>query len=147
MAAGLRKDISTIWSSRPIWSSCRSCPPPRSYASVAFLEKLDSVKSFRKTQGVAIVGNACATAPARLPRPFPDRDRPYGDARLRDSQATAMRRSAFSIFEMKGLRAVIREDWQPLIDYMSTACFNLPCADERIFDHRRATDRSGVLDG
>lgn len=91
-------------------------------ASVAFLKRLESVKSIRKNRkGVAIVGNRMrerTKASARL-------DRFLGSightvvARLRDSQAYGEAAAVGqSIFEMKGIRPVLREDWQPLIDYI-----------------------------
>jgi len=91
-------------------------------ASVAFLEKLDSVKSIRKNRkGVAIVGNRMrdrTRAATRLDH-FLTGIGHTVIARLRDSQAYSdAAASGLSIFEMKGLRAVIREDWQPLIDYI-----------------------------
>jgi hypothetical protein len=40
-------------------------------------------------------------------------------ARLRDSQAYGEAAAGgLSIFELKGQRAVLREDWKPLIDYV-----------------------------
>jgi hypothetical protein len=40
-------------------------------------------------------------------------------ARLRDSQAYGEAAAkGQSIFEMKGIRSALRQDWQPLIDYI-----------------------------
>jgi chromosome partitioning protein len=91
-------------------------------ASAAFLSKLDGLKAIRKNRkGVAIVGNRMrdrTRAAARL-------DRFLGSlghavvARLRDSQAYGdAASSGSSIFEIKGLRSPLREDWKPLIDYI-----------------------------
>ena len=91
-------------------------------ASAAFLKRLEGVKSIRKNRkGIAIVGNRMrdrTRAAARL-------DRFLGSightvvARLRDSQAyDEAAAKGQSIFEMKGIRSALREDWQPLIDYI-----------------------------
>jgi chromosome partitioning protein len=91
-------------------------------ASAAFLKKLEAVKSVRTNKkGVAIVGNRMrdrTRAAARL-------DRFLGGighavvARLRDSQAYGeAAATGRSIFEMKGVRGEVRQDWQPLIDYI-----------------------------
>jgi chromosome partitioning protein len=91
-------------------------------ASAAFLKKLESVKSIRANKkSVAIVGNRMrdrTRAAARL-------DRFLGGightvvARLRDSQAYGeAAATGQSIFEMKGVRGEVRQDWQPLIEYI-----------------------------
>ncbi len=91
-------------------------------ASTAFLEKLEALKSIRKNRkGVAIVGNRMrdrTRAAERLERFLGG----MGHAvvtRLRDSQAYGEAAAqGLSIFEIKGLRTPLREDWKPLIDYI-----------------------------
>ena len=91
-------------------------------ASTAFLEKLDGLKDIRKNRkGVAIVGNRMrdrTRAAERLERFLAG----MGHAvvtRLRDSQAYGEAAAqGLSIFEIKGVRAPLREDWKPLIDYI-----------------------------
>jgi chromosome partitioning protein len=91
-------------------------------ASTAFLDKLDALKSIRKRRkGVAIVGNrvrARTKAAERLDQYLAGMGHTVV-TRLRDSQAYAEAAAAgLSIFEMKGVRPVVREDWQPLLDYI-----------------------------
>jgi chromosome partitioning protein len=91
-------------------------------ASVAFLEKLDALKSIRKNRkGVAIVGNrmrARTRAAERLDKFLAGLGHTVV-ARLRDSQSYGeAAASGLSIFEMKRIPATLREDWQPLIDYI-----------------------------
>jgi chromosome partitioning protein len=91
-------------------------------ASTAFLEKLDALKSIRKRQkGIAIVGNRVrerTRAAIRLDKFLAG----MGHAvvtRLRDSAAygdAAM--AGLSVFELKGARTPLREDWRPLLDYI-----------------------------
>jgi chromosome partitioning protein len=92
-------------------------------ASQAFLEKLDELKPIRKNRkGVAIVGNRMrdrTRAAARLDRFLAGMGHTVV-ARLRDGQAYGEAAEVgLSIFELKGVRTrAIREDWQPLIDYI-----------------------------
>ena len=91
-------------------------------ASTAFLEKLDALKSIRKNKkGVAIVGNRMrdrTKAAERLDRFLSGLGHAVV-ARLRDSQAYGEAAAqGLSIFEVKGIRAQLREDWQPLIGYI-----------------------------
>jgi len=91
-------------------------------ASAAFLEKLDAVKSIRKNRkGVAIVGNRMrdrTRAAERLDRFLSGLGHTVV-ARLRDSQVYSdAAATGLSVFEIKRLRGAIREDWQPLIDYI-----------------------------
>jgi chromosome partitioning protein len=91
-------------------------------ASAAFLKKLEGVKSIRTNKkGVAIVGNRMrerTKAAARLDR-FLSGIGHTVVARLRDSQAYGeAAASGQSIFELKSVRGVLRQDWQPLIDYI-----------------------------
>jgi chromosome partitioning protein len=91
-------------------------------ASAAFIEKLDALKSIRKNRkGVAIVGNRLRDRTRSAER----LDRFLGGlghtviARLRDSQAYGEAAvGGLSVFELKGPRKAIREDWQPLLDYV-----------------------------
>jgi chromosome partitioning protein len=91
-------------------------------ASQSFIEKLDALKSIRKNRkGVAIIGNRMRDRTRAADR----LDRFLGGlghaviARLRDSQAYGeAAATGLSVFEIKGARAVIREDWRPLIDYV-----------------------------
>ena len=91
-------------------------------ASVAFLKKLDALKSIRKNRkGVAIVGNRMrerTRAAERLDRFLAGLGHAVV-ARLRDSQAYGEAAAkGLSIFEIKGVRPVLREDWAPLIGYI-----------------------------
>jgi chromosome partitioning protein len=91
-------------------------------ASTLFLEKLDSLKSIRKNRkGVAIVGNRMrdrTRAAERLER-FLGGQGHAVVARLRDSTLYGEAAlQGLSIFEMKGVRAPLRDDWKPLIDYI-----------------------------
>lgn len=91
-------------------------------ASTAFLEKLDSLKSIRKNRkGVAIVGNRMrdrTRAAERLERFLAGLGHAVV-ARLRDSQAYGEAAAqGLSIFEIKGVRTQLRDDWKPLIDYI-----------------------------
>jgi len=91
-------------------------------ASTAFLEKLDALKSIRKNRkGVAIVGNRMrdrTRAAERLDRFLSGLGHAVV-ARIRDSQAYGEAASqGLSIFEIKGVRGPLREDWKPLIDYI-----------------------------
>jgi len=91
-------------------------------ASTAFLEKLDSLKSIRKNRkGVAIVGNRMrdrTRAAERLER-FLSGQGHAVVTRLRDSTLYGEAAlQGLSIFELKGVRAPLREDWKPLIDYI-----------------------------
>jgi chromosome partitioning protein len=91
-------------------------------ASTAFLEKLDALKSIRKNRkGVAIVGNRMrdrTRAAERLDRFLAGLGHAVV-ARLRDSQAYGEAAAqGLSIFETKGVRAALRDDWKPLIDYI-----------------------------
>jgi chromosome partitioning protein len=91
-------------------------------ASTAFLEKLDALKSIRKNRkGVAIVGNRMrdrTRAAERLDRFLAGLGHAVV-ARLRDSMAYGEAAAqGLSIFEARGVRPVLREDWQPLIDYV-----------------------------
>jgi chromosome partitioning protein len=91
-------------------------------ASTAFLAKLDGLKAIRKNRkGVAIVGNRMrerTKSAERLER-FLSGLGHHVIARLRDSQAYGEAAAGgLSIFELKGQRAVLREDWKPLIDYV-----------------------------
>jgi chromosome partitioning protein len=91
-------------------------------ASTAFLEKLDALKSIRKNKkGVAIVGNRMrdrTKAAERLDRFLSGLGHAV-IARLRDSQAYGEAAAlGLSIFEIKGVRPPLREDWRPLIDYI-----------------------------
>jgi chromosome partitioning protein len=91
-------------------------------ASTAFLEKLDALKSIRKNKkGVAIVGNRMrdrTKAAERLDR-FLSGLGHHVIARIRDSQAYGEAAAqGLSIFEIKGVRPPLREDWKPLIDYI-----------------------------
>jgi chromosome partitioning protein len=91
-------------------------------ASTAFLEKLDALKSIRKNRkGVAIVGNRMrdrTRAADRLDR-FLSGLGHVVVARIRDSQAYGEAAvQGLSIFEIKGVRGPLREDWKPLIDYI-----------------------------
>jgi chromosome partitioning protein len=91
-------------------------------ASAAFLEKLDALKSIRKRQkGVAIVGNRVRdrTRSAQRLDKFLGGLGHAAVARLRDSQAYGDAATAgLSIFELKGARTLLRDDWKPLIDYV-----------------------------
>ncbi len=91
-------------------------------ASTTFLKRLDALKSIRKNRkGVAIVGNRMrdrTRAAERLDR-FLEGSGHTVVARLRDSliySDAAM--TGLSIFELKSTRPVVREDWQPLVDYI-----------------------------
>ena len=91
-------------------------------ASTAFLEKLDALKSIRKNKkGVAIVGNRMrdrTRAAERLDRFLAGLGHAVV-ARLRDSTAYGEAAAqGLSIFEAKGVRPVLRDDWKPLIDYV-----------------------------
>jgi chromosome partitioning protein len=91
-------------------------------ASTAFLKKLDALKSIRKNRkGVAIVGNRMrerTRAAERLDR-FLEGLGHMVVARLRDSMVySEAAQTGLSIFELKSARAVLREDWKPLIDYI-----------------------------
>jgi chromosome partitioning protein len=91
-------------------------------ASTAFLEKLDALKAIRKSKkGVAIVGNRMrdrTRAAERLDR-FLSGLGHHVIARIRDSQAYGEAAAqGLSIFEIKGVRPPLREDWKPLIDYI-----------------------------
>ena len=91
-------------------------------ASTDFLEKLEGLKSIRKNRkGVAIVGNRMrdrTRAADRLDQ-FLSKLGHAVVARLRDSQAYGEAAAqGLSIFEVKGLRTPLREDWKPLIDYI-----------------------------
>ena len=91
-------------------------------ASTAFLEKLDALKSIRRNRkGVAIVGNRMrdrTKAAERLDRFLSGLGHAVV-ARLRDSQTYGEAASrGLSIFEIKGVRGPLREDWKPLIDYI-----------------------------
>jgi chromosome partitioning protein len=91
-------------------------------ASTAFLEKLDALKSIRKNRkGVAIVGNRMrdrTRAADRLDQFLSGLGHAVV-ARLRDSQAYGEAAAqGLSIFEIKGVRGALREDWKPLIDYI-----------------------------
>jgi chromosome partitioning protein len=91
-------------------------------ASTAFLEKLDALKSIRKNKkGVAIVGNRMrdrTRAAERLDRFLAGLGHAVV-ARLRDSMAYGEAAAqGLSIFEAKGVRPVLREDWKPLVDYV-----------------------------
>jgi chromosome partitioning protein len=91
-------------------------------ASTSFLKKLDALKSIRKNRkGVAIVGNRMrdrTKAAERLER-FLEGLGHTVVARLRDSIAYGeAAQTGLSIFELKSARKVLREDWQPLIDYV-----------------------------
>lgn len=91
-------------------------------ASTAFLEKLDALKSIRKNRkGVAIIGNRMrdrTRAADRLDRFLSGLGHAVV-ARLRDSQAYGEAAAqGLSIFEIKGVRGPLRDDWRPLIDYI-----------------------------
>jgi chromosome partitioning protein len=91
-------------------------------ASTSFLEKLDALKSIRKNRkGVAIVGNRMrdrTRAADRLDRFLSGLGHAVV-ARIRDSQSYGEAAAqGLSIFELKGVRAPLREDWRPLIDYI-----------------------------
>jgi chromosome partitioning protein len=91
-------------------------------ASTAFLKKLEAMKPIRKNRkGIAIIGNRMrdrTKAAARLDQFLANIGHTVV-ARLRDSQAYSDAAAAGqSIFEMKGVRPVLREDWKPLIDYI-----------------------------
>jgi chromosome partitioning protein len=91
-------------------------------ASAAFLGKLDALKSIRKRQkGVAVVGNRVrdrTLAAQRLDR-FLSSVGHAAVARFRDSQAYGeAAATGLSIFELKGARTMLREDWKPLLDYV-----------------------------
>lgn len=91
-------------------------------ASTAFLEKLEALKSIRKNRkGVAIVGNRMrdrTRAADRLDRFLSGLGHAVV-ARIRDSQAYGEAAvQGLSIFEIKGVRPPLREDWKPLIDYI-----------------------------
>jgi chromosome partitioning protein len=91
-------------------------------ASTIFLEKLDALKSIRKNRkGVAIVGNRMrdrTRAADRLER-FLAAQGHAVVARLRDSTLYGEAAlQGLSIFEIKGVRAPLRDDWKPLIDYI-----------------------------
>lgn len=91
-------------------------------ASAGFLKKLEGVKAVRTNRkGVAVVGNRMkdrTKAAARLDR-FLATVGHTVVTRLRDSQAYSEAAAAgLSIFELKGARKPLREDWQPLLDYL-----------------------------
>jgi chromosome partitioning protein len=93
------------------------------HASQAFLAKLAELKPIRKNRkGIAIVGNRMrdrTKAAQRLDRFLAGLGQTVV-ARFRDSQAYGeAAEMGLSIFELKGIRTQsIRDDWQPLIDYI-----------------------------
>jgi chromosome partitioning protein len=91
-------------------------------ASTVFLEKLESLKAIRKNRkGVAIVGNRMrdrTRAAERLDHFLAGQGHAVV-ARLRDSTLYGEAAlQGLSIFELKGVRPLLREDWKPLIDYI-----------------------------
>lgn len=91
-------------------------------ASTGFLEKLDSLKAIRKgRKDVAVVGNRMrerTRAADRLGK-FLSGVGHTVVARLRDSQSYGeAAASGLSIFELKGVRPPVKEDWKPLIAYI-----------------------------